>query len=126
MQHYANAEQNLRHVFVHGLKLKASIGIFEHEKLRKQMVIISVDLSVVEGLPHDDQIENVVCYKQIVEAIEGIIEAGHVLLVETLAENIADKCLQTKDVKRVFVKVEKPEAFAHAAAVGVTVERIQK
>ncbi len=122
---YANAEQNLRHVFVHGLKLKASIGIFDHEKTRLQVVIISVDLMVAENEPHDDQIENVVCYKKVVDDIEKLIAAGHVLLVETLAEQIADKCLEASDVKRVLVKVEKPEAFIHANSVGVSVERMQ-
>lgn len=126
MTDYANAELGLRHVFVHGLKLKASIGIFEHEKARKQMVIISVDLMALEGAPHDDQIENVVDYKKIVNDIEHLIASGHVLLVETLAEQIADLCLKTKDVKRVSVKVEKPDAFIHVASVGVTVERVQK
>ena len=125
MNDYANAAKGLRHVFVHGLKLKASIGIFDHEKARKQVVIISVDLVVTEGDAHHDQIENVVCYKKIVNDIEDLISAGHVLLVETLAEQIADKCLETDDVMRVLVKVEKPEAFIHAASVGVTVERVR-
>ncbi len=122
---YASAEQGLRHVFVHGLKLKASIGVFDFEKTRKQMVIIHVDLMVKEGKPHDDQIENVVDYKKIVTDIENLIAAGHVLLVETLAEKIAEKCLEVKDVKRALVKVEKPEAFVHAASVGVSIERMQ-
>ncbi|NRA87948.1 MAG: dihydroneopterin aldolase [Rhizobiales bacterium] len=125
MNDYANAAKGLRHVFVHGLKLKASIGIFDDEKARKQVVIISVDLVVTEGDAHNDQIENVVCYKKIVNDIEELIGAGHVLLVETLAEQIADKCLETDDVMRVLVKVEKPEAFIHAASVGVTVERVR-
>ena len=125
MNDYANAAKGLRHVFVHGLKLKASIGIFDDEKARKQVVIISVDLVVTDGDAHYDQIENVVCYKKIVNDIEDLISAGHVLLVETLAEQIADKCLETDDVMRVLVKVEKPEAFIHAASVRVTVERVR-
>lgn len=121
----ADKQQNLRHIFVHGLKLKASIGVYDHEKTRKQMVIISVDLAVTENTPHNDDIEYVVCYKTIVNKIEAYIEAGHVQLVETMAEQIADICLQNPQVKRVLVKIEKPEAFAHVTAVGVIIERLQ-
>ncbi|MCJ8324454.1 MAG: dihydroneopterin aldolase [Rhizobiales bacterium] len=121
----ADQQQNLRHIFVHGLKLKASIGVYDHEKTRQQMVIISVDLAVAETTPHHDDIENVVCYKTIVNQIEAYIAAGHVQLVETMAEQIADICLKNPQVKRVLVKIEKPEAFAHATSVGVIIERLQ-
>ncbi|MBL1420436.1 MAG: dihydroneopterin aldolase [Alphaproteobacteria bacterium] len=119
---FANADKNERHVFIHGMKLKASIGIFDHEKARKQMIIIDVDL-VVDDVPHDDDIENVVNYKLIVEDIEAYVEAGHVLLVEAMAEKIADICLKDEKVKRALVKIEKPEAFIHVGGVGVAVER---
>lgn len=122
---FANSELGLRHVFIHGMKLKASIGIFDHEKARKQMIIISADLAVDEGEPYEDDIEKVVNYKTIVENIEAYVEAGHVLLVETMAERIADICLADKLVKRVLVKIEKPEAFIHVGAVGVSVEKRQ-
>jgi dihydroneopterin aldolase len=121
----ADKQQNLRHIFVHGLKLKASIGVYDHEKTRKQMVLISVDLAVVENTPHNDDIENVVCYKTIVDQIEAYIATGHVQLVETMAEQIADICLKNNQVKRVLVKIEKPEAIAHATGVGVIIERLQ-
>lgn len=123
---YANAAKNERHVFIHGMKLKASIGIFDHEKARKQMIIVSVDLVVDESVPHEGDIENVVNYKIIVDEIEQYVENGHVLLVETMAEEIAEICLADKLVKRAVVKIEKPEAFIHVGAVGVTVERLQK
>lgn len=123
---FANADQALRHIFIHGLKLKASIGIFDHEKARKQMVIIDVDLAVAEGDALEENIENVVNYKIIVEDIETYVETGHVQLVETMAEQIADICLRDKRVKTALVKIEKPEAFIHVGAVGVSVERHQK
>lgn len=122
---YANATNNERHIFIHGMKLKASIGIFDHEKARKQMIIIDVDLVVEEGKPYEDDIDKVVNYKIIVEDIEAYVEAGHVLLVETMAERIADICLKDSMVKRAIVKIEKPEAFIHVGGVGVTVERMQ-
>lgn len=119
---FANADNNERHVFIHAMKLKASIGIFDHEKARKQMIIIDVDLTV-DDVPHEDDIENVVNYKLIVEDIEAYVEAGHVLLVESMADKIAEICLKDKLVKRALVKIEKPEAFIHVGAVGVSVER---
>ena len=45
------------------------------------------------------------------------------LLVETLAERVAAAALADRRVERVRVAVEKPDAFADVAAVGVVVER---
>ena len=48
---------------------------------------------MVEEGPADDRIESVVSYEVVVKAIEAIVASGHVNLVETLAERIAESCL---------------------------------
>ncbi|MBO6964609.1 MAG: dihydroneopterin aldolase, partial [Kordiimonadaceae bacterium] len=72
---------------------------------------------------HQDQIENVVCYNEIVLGIQRIISAGHIQLVETLAEKIAAMSLENAQVIKARVKVEKLEAVKEAASVGVEIER---
>lgn len=121
---YADATRAVRHVFVRDYVTDAEIGVWSHEKGATQKVRISVDLSVSEnGAHHGDQLENVVCYNEVVKGIRKIIEAGHIQLVETLAEKIAAMSLEKPEVLKARVKVEKLEAVPEATSVGVEVER---
>ncbi len=121
---YADATQGVRHVFVRDYETDAEIGVWSHEKGNTQKVRISVDLSVLEGLEHHaDNISKVVCYNEIVLGIQKIIDAGHIHLVETLAEKIAEMSLENPQVIKARVKVEKLEAVKKAASVGVEIER---
>ena len=120
----ADAMRAVRHVFVRDLKLEATLGVYEHEKLAPQRIVINVDLTVSES-GHDDDIDNVVCYEQVVNRIKAIIAQGHVNLVETLAEQIAAQCLADFRVLAARVRVEKPDAIDEAGSVGVELERTQ-
>ncbi len=121
---YADAARGVRHVFVRDYVTDAEIGVWSHEKGDTQKVRISVDLSVIEQAEHhQDRIENVVCYNEVVLGIQRIIEAGHIQLVETLAEKIAEMSLDNTQVIKARVKVEKLEAVKAAASVGVEIER---
>ena len=55
--------------------------------------------------------------------IKAIIDAGHINLVETLAERIGDFCVADPRVLSARVRVEKLEAVAEAASAGVEIER---
>ena len=117
------AGPGIRHVFVRDMALMASIGVYAHEHGRKQRVRVNVDLAVEDAGDGADRLERVVDYEGMVEVVRGIVDAGHVRLVETLAERIAAACLNDQRIKRVWVQVEKLDAFADTAAVGVAIER---
>ncbi len=122
--HVASAASGLRHVFVRDLDLVALIGIYDHEKLKPQRIIVNIDLSVEEGEgPTDDDIGHVVSYEIVVKKVEAIIAEGHINLVETLCEKIAVSCLRDKRVVAARVRVEKPDIIANARSVGVEIER---
>lgn len=113
-----------RHVFIRDMVIDCSIGIYTHEKEHEQRVRINLDLAVGEGdhLINDD-IRNVISYEDMAKGVEAIIAAGHINLVETLAENIAEMCLQDKRVFSARVRVEKLDIIASAESVGVEIER---
>jgi dihydroneopterin aldolase len=114
----------IRHVLIRDLNLEATLGIYEHEKIYPQPIVINIDLSVPEqGAPLNDDHHNVVCYASVVERIKEIIAAGHVHLVETLAEMIAAACLEDERVSSTRVRIEKPDAIPEAAGVGIEIER---
>jgi dihydroneopterin aldolase len=122
--HVASASSGLRHVFVRDLEMMALIGIYDHEKIDPQRIIVNIDLSVKEGDgPKDDDIGHVVSYEIVVKKVEAIIAAGHINLVETLCEKIAASCLTDKRVVAARVRVEKPDIIKNARSVGVEIER---
>jgi 7,8-dihydroneopterin aldolase/epimerase/oxygenase len=120
----ADAGRGIRHVFVRDFVTEANIGAYTSEAGRTQQVRINIDLAVdEEGVAHTDRLEDVVCYDRVVGDIKTIIGAGHINLVETLAERIAGMALQDHRVLSVRVRVEKLQAVEGAESVGVEVER---
>ena len=120
----ADAKRALRHVFIRDLMLPCSIGVHRHEKDAEQRVRINLDLAVSEGdRPINDDIRNVICYEELAEGIEEIVRRGHINLVETLAENIADMCLRDRRVQSARVRIEKLDILNDAESVGVEIER---
>lgn len=120
----AMAKLGVRHVFVRDLVLPCNIGVHRHERDAPQRVRINLDLAVREGdLPTDDSIANVVCYEEVATGVRAIVGAGHVNLVETLAERLADFCLEEGRVDAVRIRVEKLDVFPDVASVGIEIFR---
>jgi len=70
-----------------------------------------------------DEIDRVVDYAVVADRVRALVAAGHVRLVETLAERLAEICLEDPRVAAARIRVEKLDVFADAASVGVEVER---
>ena len=129
----ASSTQALRHVFLRDLILPANIGIHPHEHAAPQRVRINVDLGVTDdgALPLSrapvgkDELSRVVDYEVIANTVRAIIASGHVRLVETLAERIAEACLADTRVHLARITVEKLDIFADATSAGVEIERRQ-
>ena len=111
-------------IFVRDLELSSSIGAYAHERLRTQKIRINLDMRVrAIGRPLNDDLTNVLSYDAVIAAIKRLVADGHINLVETLAERIADTCLADSRVTQVRVSVEKLEVEPDAAGVGVEIER---
>ncbi len=113
-----------RKVFVRDLELSAFIGVYDTEQGAPQPVKINLEIEVMEPSdPVGDRLEDVVCYNKLTQGIKAIIDEGHIKLVETLAERIAELALSHAMVDTVMVRVEKPNAILEAAAAGVEILR---
>ncbi len=116
--------EGLRRVFVRGLELIGSIGIYEHEKRYEQRIVVSVDLAVRDHYDgQSDRIGDIYDYDEAIGAVKSIVAAGHVNLIETLAERIADACLKNPAVVRITVRIEKPDILPECRAVGIEITR---
>lgn len=117
------ASPGIRRVFVRDMVLQAAIGVYPHEQGGTQRVRVNIDLAVRETSVDDDRLGSVVSYELVVHRVQAIVAAGHIKLVETLAERIATSCLEDKRVLRALVQVEKLDVFDAVGSVGVEVER---
>lgn len=129
----ASSTRAMRHVFLRDIVLAASIGVHPHEEAAKQRVRINVDLAVEDDGARAlsrvrvgrDELSRVVDYEKVAASVRAIVATGHVRLVETLAERIAEACLSDPRVHLARVRVEKLDIFADAASAGVEIERRQ-
>jgi dihydroneopterin aldolase len=108
-------------VFVRALRVEAEIGVNADEYGRRQPLIIDVELDIAPP-ERCEHIAETVNYETVVQQARRLAEAGHVKLIETFAQGLAEALLETPPVQRVRVRVEKPEALAaHAEAAGVEI-----
>lgn len=130
----ASSTRAIRHVFLRDLVLPASIGVHPHEHTAPQRVRVNVDLGVdddgaraLSRLPVGrDELSRVVDYELVANKVRAIVAAGHVRLVETLAERIAEACLADGRVLLARIRVEKLDIFPDATSAGVEIERRQE
>jgi dihydroneopterin aldolase len=112
------------HILVKDLVLPCRIGAYPQERLQRQRVRFNVDLMAVwPAEAFDDDLEKVVNYKDITNGIRALVEQGHVNLVETLADRIAEMCLADSRVLEARVSVEKLDVEAAASGIGIEIER---
>ncbi len=106
-------------VFVRGLRIDAEIGLYPHERERRQplLVDITIELAPIPVRRFRDTVD----YDWLAGHARTLAARGHVDLVETYAQALAAACLGDERVRSVSVRVEKPDAIADAAAAGVEV-----
>ena len=127
----ASSAKAVRHMFLRDMVLIASIGVHPHEHAAPQRVRINVDLGVEDDGARPlsrtpvgrDELARVVDYEKLADRVRAIVATGHVRLVETLAERIAEACLTDHRVHFARVRVEKLDIFTDAASAGVEIER---
>jgi dihydroneopterin aldolase len=117
------AAPRMMKVFIRDLVLSARIGVHQHERLANQRVRINLELSYVEPSVVNDDLDNVVCYAELMTGIRHVVSSGHINLVETLADQIAKTCLEDRRIQGVKVRVEKLDVFKEAESVGIEIER---
>ena len=114
-------------VIIKNLIIDASIGIHEHEKVKKQRVSISLSIEVVDNISLvDHKIENFLSYENVINNIKFIINKGHIDLVETLSYEILSNIFSDSRASKVWLKIEKLDVFAEAQSVGLEIIKTRK
>jgi dihydroneopterin aldolase len=114
----------IRRVFVHDLELMGRVGIYAVEQRYEQRILVSVDLEVIDTYDGaSDRLRDVLNYERLIKQIQAVIDSGHVNLLETMAERIAQSCLADQRVLAIRVRVAKPDIIPGCGSVGIEIER---
>lgn len=100
--------------------VEVEIGAFQGERNLLQRVKFDV---VVEVAPFthdiDDDVDQIMSYDRVTEAIAAELDAERLNLLETLALRIADRILIEPQAERVFVRIEKLDRGPGALGVEI-------
>lgn len=115
-----------RRIIVDGFELAGSVGVYEHERQARQPLVVSLNLWVVDDYDgRSDRLGDVYDYDVAIEAIRTSVENGHINLLETLAERIAQACLEDERVLAVDVRVDKPAVLPACRSIGIEIHRVR-
>lgn len=96
------------------------IGAFQQERGTLQRVKFNVVVEVAPlADPLDDDVDRILSYDRVTEAIGTELEAERINLLETLAARVAERILLEPQAERVFVRIEKLDRGPFALGVEI-------
>ncbi len=100
------------------------IGAFQAERGVRQRICFNIVVEVrpLTG-PIDDDVDRILSYDKVSEAIAYELSAERLNLLETVAERVAERILLEPQAMRVFVRVEKLDRGPGALGVEIVRER---
>lgn len=100
--------------------VEVEIGAFQSERGTLQRIRFNV---VVEVAPMtgmiDDDVDRILSYDRVTEAIAAELSAERLNLLETLAARVADRILREPQAERVYVRIEKLDRGPGALGVEI-------
>ena len=107
-------------ISVRDYTVEVEIGAFQAERGTRQRVRFNI---VVEVLPLtgpiDDDVDRILSYDKVTEAITAELQAERINLLETLAARVAERILLEPQAERVFVRIEKLDRGPFALGVEI-------
>lgn len=111
-------------VFINDLRIETIIGIYDWERKVKQTISLDLEMATdIRKSAATDAIEDTLNYKAVAKHLIAFVEDSEYLLVETLAEKIAEIVLSEFTVPWLKLTVHKPGAVRGSRDVGVIIER---
>ena len=110
-------------IFIHDFRLEILIGVYEWERRVPQTVQFDIDVGLPPRDRRTDKIGDTIDYSKIVGRIEESLASDRFLLVEALAEHVAQLVLTEFGAPWVRTSVTKLAALKGVKRLGVTIER---
>jgi dihydroneopterin aldolase len=111
-------------VFIRGLRIETTIGIYDWEKEIRQPVVLDLEMAsdVARGAA-TDRIDDALDYKAVSKRLKEFVADSRFELVETLAERCAAIVRQEFGVPWLRLTLNKIAAVTDSDGVGVVIER---
>ena len=111
-------------IFIEGLSVSASIGIFDWEKRVKQDLVIDCRMPYsLSKAGKTNSINDTVSYADVARELVAIVTSKHHDLLEHLAEELVAHIFRLFPVDHIELKLAKPGAVPEAKSVGIIIER---
>ncbi|SDY45680.1 dihydroneopterin aldolase [Citreimonas salinaria] len=112
-------------ISVRDLVMEAEIGAFQTERGTTQRLRFDVVVEVAPlATPVEDDVDRILSYDRLSEAIAHELAAERLNLLETLAERVAERILLEPQAMRAFVRIEKLDRGP--GALGVEIVRTRR
>jgi dihydroneopterin aldolase len=98
---------------------EAEIGAFQAERGQRQRLRFDIVVEVARPGPAMDDVDRILSYDRLTEAIAAELAAERLNLLETLAERVAARILLQPQAARVFVRIEKLDRGPGALGVEI-------
>ena len=103
---------------------EVEIGAFQVERNLIQRVKFNVVVEVAPGSSSSsDDVDDILSYDMIIEAIDDQLNFERLNLLETLAERVSDQILSHKQAVRVFTRIEKLDRIPGSLGVEIVRDR---
>jgi len=116
--------QPLDRISVRDHIVEVEIGAFQQERGTRQRVRFNI---AVEVTPHDaasdDDVDKILSYDRITEAVDAELSETRINLLETLAERVAERILREPLAVRTFVRIEKLDRGPYVLGVEIVRSR---
>ena len=115
------------YLLIKDAKCSCNIGITPKERSGKQPVLVDCRLGINTSVSaKSGKIEHTVDYAMVCDEIIGIAQGKPWVLLETLAEELANRIMRTHGAKEITIRVKKPRALKGKAAYGgIEIRRIR-
>src|SRR5690606_4830960 len=114
-------------VYIRDLDISTVIGIYDWEREIRQTVSLDLDMATdIRPAAETEDIALTLDYKAIAKRLIAFIEEAEFLLIEALAEKVAQIVLAEFPVTWIRLRVGKPGAVTGSRDVGVIIERGQR
>jgi dihydroneopterin aldolase len=110
-------------IFIHDFRLEILIGVYDWERRVPQTVQLDLDVGLPPREKRSDRIGDTIDYAKIVARIETSLAENHFLLIEALAEHIAQLVMTEFHAPWIKASVTKLGALKPVKRLGVTIER---
>jgi dihydroneopterin aldolase len=110
-------------IFISDFRLEILVGVYEWERRVPQTVQFDLEFALPPRPKRSDRIGDTIDYAKVVSRIEASLAEHRFLLVEALAEHVAQLVLTEFGAPWIRASVTKLGALKGVKRLGVTIER---